>query len=82
MEDKFIKSNENKISLTDENFRKEFSFWIKSSEIENNIFQEYKNILSRENPLEIDENSNIEKYLPICIHSYLNTLMSCYMQCT
>ena len=29
MEDKFIKSNKNKISSTDENFRKEFSFWIK-----------------------------------------------------
>ena len=76
---KFIKSNENKISLTDENFRKEFSFWIKCSEIENNIFQEYKNILNREIPFEIDENSNNEKYLLILFYDLSLLYFHCHI---
>ena len=63
MKKQFIELKNNKISLTGENFRKEFSFWIKSSEIEKNIFREYKDILNREFPFKINENSNEEKYL-------------------
>ena len=79
MEDKFIKSNKNKISSTDENFRKEFSFWIKCSEIENNIFQEYKNILNREIPFQIDENSNNEKYLLILFYDLSLLYFHCHI---
>ena len=63
MKDKFIELRENKMPSSDENFIKEFSSWIKSSEIEKNIFREYKDILNREFPFKINENSNEEKYL-------------------
>ena len=43
---------------------KNFHFGLNVQEIENNIFEEYKNILNREIP-KIDENSNNEKYLLI-----------------
>ena len=63
MEKKYTILKEDKLSLTDENFRKEFSFWIKTSEKDKNIFQEYKNILKQEIPLEINENIYEENYL-------------------
>ena len=63
MENKYNTLKEDKLSLTDENFRKEFSFWIKTSEKDKNIFQEYKNILNQEIPPEINENSYEENYL-------------------
>ena len=63
MKKKFIELKGNKLLLTDENFRKEFSSWIKCSEIENNIFEVYQNILNQEFPLKINENSYEEKYL-------------------
>ena len=63
MEKKYTILKEDKLSLTDENFRKEFSFWIKTSEKDKNIFQEYKNILKQEIPLEINEIIYEENYL-------------------
>ena len=63
MKEKFIELKGNKMSSSDENFREEFSPWIKSSEIEKNIFEEYKNILNQEFPLKRNENSDEEKYL-------------------
>ena len=48
MKKKFIDLKKNKLSLSDENFRKDFSLWIKLSEIKNNIFEEYNNILNQD----------------------------------
>jgi hypothetical protein len=52
----------------DENNKKEFSFWIKTQEKENQIneknkFKEYKNILNQENPCKKEENTKQYKYL-------------------
>ena len=68
MEEKFIKKKGYRISLVDENNKKEFSFWIKTQEKENQIneknkFKEYKNILNQENPCKKEENTKQYKYL-------------------
>ena len=68
MEDNFAKLKGNTFSFKDINSKKEFSFWIKNSEKENQIkeknkFKEYLNILNGENLFKEDENSKEQKYL-------------------
>ena len=68
MEEKFIKKKGHKISFEDENIKKEFSFWIKTTEKENQIneknkFKEYEIILNQENPFENAQNTKQYKYL-------------------
>ena len=68
METKFIKKKGHKISLEDENIKKEFSFWIKTQEKENQIneknkFKDYEIVLNQENPFKKEENTKQYKYL-------------------
>ena len=79
MKKKFTESKENKISLSDENFRKEFSLWIKLSEIKNNIFEEYNNILNQEFPSKIVANSNEEKYLIKLFYDLILLYFHCHI---
>ena len=68
MEEKFNEYKKNKISLEDENSKKEFSSWIKRIEKENEIkeknkFKEYEKILKLEKQIEKEENIKIKEYL-------------------
>ena len=81
-EEKYIKIKENKISLEDENIKKEFSFWIKTLEKKaqmngKNKFELYQNILNQENPLKAHENSKQQGYL---LNIY-NDLSLMYFHC-
>jgi hypothetical protein len=68
MKEIFLKSKENAITLKDENFRKEFSFWIKNQEKgdeieEKNKYKEYEAILNQENPFKKVKDTKEKKYL-------------------
>ena len=68
MKEIFLKSKENAITLKDENFRKEFSFWIKNKEKEDEIkeknkYKEYEAILNQENPFKKVKDTKEKKYL-------------------
>ena len=67
MEAKFIQQKGYKISFEDENIKKEFSFWIKTQEKENQIkeknkFKEYETILNQEKYFEKEENTKEYTY--------------------
>ena len=68
MKIKYIKSKENKISFEDENTKKDFSSWIKTTEKENHnkenkILKDYENVLKQGNVINIKENQKINEYL-------------------
>jgi len=84
MKEIFLKSNEDIIILNDENLRKEFSFWIKNQEKENEIkennkYKEYEAILNQENPLKTVKDTKENKYFLNLYHDLTIMYFHCHI---